>query len=295
MNNGSGAARGHALVDPGRLLDVLGVESELLAACAHDQDPDLAVPSCPGLTVGETVRHVASSYRMVLAWLRDGYRPRTWREDPRPDESLTDFLRSGARRLLAELAAHEPDEPCPTWWPTEANYGFWRRRLVHETTVHRVDVQSALGQPLAPVADDVALDGVDEVLSLWFTHRLAVLGVTGPRRGSVAVRTGGRVWVARGGPDGTAGWRAAPEAGQVRVGGGADRPGGTDQSDVDRSDVDGQGPGSGAGEWVDAEVSGSPMDVYLWLWGRLPNRAVHVTGDDDAVAQLWALLRLATR
>jgi hypothetical protein len=36
------------------------------------------------------------------------------------------------------------------------------------------------------------------------------------------------------------------------------------------------------------------MTVYLWLWGRLPFTAVRITGDMDAVAALWALLRLAT-
>ncbi|MGH8916814.1 MAG: hypothetical protein ACRD0H_00465, partial [Actinomycetes bacterium] len=45
----------------------------------------------------------------------------------------------------------------------------------------------------------------------------------------------------------------------------------------------------------DAMVSGSPMDVYLWSWGRLPDQSVRITGDQDAVAQLWTLLRPATQ
>ncbi|HEY3748302.1 MAG TPA: hypothetical protein VGL80_03810 [Pseudonocardiaceae bacterium] len=46
---------------------------------------------------------------------------------------------------------------------------------------------------------------------------------------------------------------------------------------------------------VHATVSGSPMQIYLWLWGRRPDRAVDMEGNQDAIAQLWALLRLATR
>jgi hypothetical protein len=42
-------------------------------------------------------------------------------------------------------------------------------------------------------------------------------------------------------------------------------------------------------------VSGPPDQVYLLLWGRLPPRGVQWNGDGDAIAQVWALLRLATR
>ena len=57
-----------------------------------------------------------------------------------------DFMRSGAEAVIAELAAHDEDEPCATWWPEQQNYGFWRRRLAHETTLHRMDIQGAAGR-----------------------------------------------------------------------------------------------------------------------------------------------------
>jgi uncharacterized protein (TIGR03083 family) len=256
-----GAVTPRALVDYGRLLDLLGVQAELLAESANGVRPDLPVPGCPGLTVGETVRHVASVYRMVLGWLRDGRRPRQWQRAPNEEGDPVRFLRSGLRPLLAELAAHAPDEPCPSWWPHDASYGFWYRRMAHETTVHRVDVQAAAGVAVQPVPADVAEDGVDEVLTLWFGHRLTVLGVSGTRPGEVAVRTGERVWLTRAGSGGTSAWRATPSA------------------------------ASAAG----AEVTGEAPDVYLWLWGRRPVHQVNSGGDPDAVAQLWALLRLATR
>jgi uncharacterized protein (TIGR03083 family) len=252
---------GRALVDYGRLLDVIGIEGELLAESALGARPELSVPGCPGLTLSETVRHTGSVYRMVLAWLRDGRRPGQWQRAPNEGDDVSEFLRSGLRELLAELAAHDPAEECSTWWSLDTSYGFWRRRMAHETTVHRVDVQGAAGVTVHPVADDVAEDGVDEVLTLWFDHRLTVLGVSGTRPGDVAVRAGERTWMTRAGPDGTAAWQTT----------------------------------ASAAENADAEVTGSPMNVYLWLWGRVSDRAVHSSGDPDAVAQLWALLRLATR
>jgi hypothetical protein len=133
--------------------------------------------------------------------------------------------------------------------------------MAHETTIHRVDVQAAAGATVTSVADDVALDGIDEALTLWFGHRLRMLGMSGTREGTVAVRVADRAWIAR-----------------------ADRT----STEAYRVDAEPTAP-------ADAEVSGSPEEVYLWLWGRLPTTSIEVTGDDDAVAQAWALLRLATR
>jgi uncharacterized protein (TIGR03083 family) len=256
------------LVDHDRLWEVLGAESEVLAASVRGARQEAVIPGCPGLTLGETARHVGSQYRMVWRWLRDGQQPGAWQREPGPAQDLADFVRTGAAPLLVELAAHRPDEPAPTWWPDEPDYGFWRRRMAHETTVHRYDVQGAAGVVPDEVPDDIALDGIDEVLTLWFLHRLAVLGVSGTRDQVVLVRTGGLEWLTRAGAEHTS----------------TRRP-------VDPVDAD----EPAAADVADATVSGDPMQVYLWLWGRRPDRAVDMEGSQDAIAQLWALLRLATR
>ncbi|GAA3851153.1 maleylpyruvate isomerase family mycothiol-dependent enzyme [Saccharothrix violaceirubra] len=241
-----------------RLLDVLAAEAGALAAAVDGQRPERQVPACPGLTLGETARHVGSTYRLVTAWLRDGYQPLAWQQDPEPGQSLADYVRAGAGPLVDRLAAHRPDDPCPTWWPARGDHLFWARRLAHETTVHRMDVQGAAGRPLDPVADDVALDGVDEVLTLWLGHRLDVLTVRGTTEVVVSITAGGRTWLTRTGPGPASSWPA-----------------------------DGT-PAAGA-------VTGSPTAVYRWLWGRASGREVKISGDHDAIAQLWALLRLATK
>ncbi|RLK61517.1 maleylpyruvate isomerase family mycothiol-dependent enzyme [Actinokineospora cianjurensis] len=244
-----------------RLLDVLETETTLLATSAAAADQDRPVPGCPGLTVGETTRHLGSVYRMALTWIRTGTRPTHWQRQPLDGEPVEHYLLDGLRALLGELEANAASAPCPGWHPTDQTYGFWRRRMAHEATVHRVDVQAAAGGDITPVPEDVAVDGVDEVLTLWFTHRLAVLGVSGTRATTVAVRTAGHTWLA-----------------EVT----------TDRTTAALSPH----PTPAA-----ATVTGPPQALYLWLWGRTAvfTPAVDREGDLDALTQLWALLRLATR
>ncbi|MFI6100442.1 maleylpyruvate isomerase N-terminal domain-containing protein [Lentzea sp. NPDC051213] len=245
-------------------LEVLRREADLLAVSAIGQPPHKGVPACPGLNLGETVRHVGSGYRIALAWIRLGREPKPgeWQEYPEQGQDALGFMQSGAEAVIAELTAHDEDEPCATWWPVQQNYGFWRRRLAHETTVHRMDVQGAAGAEAEAVSDEVAIDGVDEVLTLWLGHKLDVLGVRGSRDSLVAVQVEDHLWLTRCGPRGASAWRVVdPEDAHV----------------------------------ADAQVTASPMTMYRWLWGRLPDRLVDVVGDHDAIAQLWALLRLATK
>ncbi|HEX4705337.1 MAG TPA: maleylpyruvate isomerase family mycothiol-dependent enzyme [Pseudonocardiaceae bacterium] len=258
-----------ALIDYDRLLHVIGEESQALADSIQGARRDAGIPGCPGLTLGETARHVGSLYRMVWRWLRDGQRPGEWQRDPIEGQELSDYVRTGVAPLLVELHEHAPSAPAPTWWPADQTYGFWRRRMAHESTVHRYDVQGAAGLPLSEVPEDVALDGIDEVLTLWFEHRLSVLGVSGTRDQIVSVRAGGLEWLARAGSGHTS----------------TRRPG---EGPVDADAGNGE-------DAAHAVVSGPAMQVYLWLWGRRPDRAVQLDGNRDAIAQLWALLRLATR
>lgn len=248
------------LINYANLLDVLEVEGERLATSTIGSDLEAEVPQLPGMRLGEVVRHVGSVYRMVVSWLHDGSRPTRWQRAPAEDQSLVDYLRAGLLEVVHELARHNPLEGCPTWWPEHQNYGFWYRRLAHETTIHRYDVQmGGAAAMVGGIPPEIAVDGVDEIMSLWFTHRLGVLGISDVRPGRVAVHTGDRRWIAQITPTGTSAWRAE------------------------------------ADETVDAIVSSDPAGMYLWLWGRRPNAKVLEAGDPDVVAQLRDLLRMATR
>ena len=50
--------------------------------------------------------------------------------------------------------------------PDHQREGFWPRRMVQETTIHRVDAEQAVGWPVAEIEPAFAVDGIDEVLSL---------------------------------------------------------------------------------------------------------------------------------
>jgi hypothetical protein len=133
--------------------------------------------------------------------------------------------------------------------------------MAHETTVHRVDVQAAAGGPVHPVDPEVALDGIDELLFLWFGYRLGELRMSATQHGTVALSAADRRWLA------------------------IFEPGRSTARRVGEADARG----------ADAIVSGTPMEVYLWSWGRLPDQSVRIAGDQEAVAQLWTLLRPATQ
>ncbi len=49
-----------------------------------------------------------------------------------------------------------------------------------------------------------------------------------------------------------------------------------------------------AGGEADATIEGSPSDLLLWLWGRLPDGSVRIGGDGDTAARLRRRLNLAT-
>lgn len=249
------------LVDYGRLLDAITLEGELLVQSAAGASRDLEVPGRPGVTVADAVLHTGTSYRRALAWIRRGEQPDERQQPPPDGGDVVAFHTEGRRELVAELSAHRPEEPCATWWPADRTYGFWRRRMAHETAVHRVDVQAAVGSDLAPVEADFAADGIDEILLLWFGYRLADLNIRATESGAVGVEAAGRAWLAILSKNRSSARRVPA--------------------------VDARA--------ADAVVTGNPMNVYLWLWGRLPDQSVETSGDYEAKAQLWGLLRLATR
>lgn len=264
-----------ALIDHGRMLEELGVQAQLATTAARACQPGVRVAGASGRTVEQTLGHLSEICEQAVRATDISARGADLAERSSPEAVLPgDGVPEGAApeevagrfavrlaELLVAFAGRDPAEPCPTWWPEQHTLGFWVRRLLHATTVHRVDLQTAAGGPVSPIPTDVGVDGIDEVLRAWFGYRLHSLGITATRPCSVGVHAAGRSWLVTADHGGTA------------VVGSADVPAATPDSVVD----------------------GEPGAVYLWLWGRLPERAVRTSGDPDATAQLWGLLRLATR
>jgi uncharacterized protein (TIGR03083 family) len=211
------------------------------------------VPSCPGWDVAEVVWHTAVTYEHKVRVMADNAWPDPWPPkdfDERPEIA---FLREAKDDLFAEFARHRADEETTTFG-ADSTIGFWARRMALEAAVHRYDAELAHSDP-TPIADDLAVDGVDEVLRVmlggpWWSERV---DSQHPVDAVVAVQTGGRIWFC-----------------DVRK---------RSATIADRSAV----PPA-------ATVSGEPQHVFLWLWGREPDSSVDRTGDARTVAEFRARL-----
>ncbi len=242
-------------VDLVDLLTTFRSEGERIAWTVAGRDLGVPVPCCPGLDAGEVVRHLGSVYQRVTGWIAAQRRPEQWPHAPADGVDVRTWYAAGMRTLFDELGAHQPDEPCDTWLPADRSYGFWWRRMAHETTVHRMDVTEAYGLRY-PVAEAVAADGIDEVLTHFLGTRLGT-DVRGKDQ-VVAIEAGTRVW------------RVTLQPHAV--------------------DVAGEIP------WeCDAAMSGPPEDVYRWLWGRGGLDTLRVTGDATAVTALREIMVRATQ
>ena len=246
-------------LSPDGYLAVLRRDAARMVELAH-QDLAAPVPTCPGWTAGEAIVHTGAVYAHKFACMRlPGGSTGEAEWDPRgPDDgqSTADWFQERLAELLDELVTRGPDAPSATWHPDHRTVGFWFRRMAQETAVHRVDVESAF-DVVSPVDDDLALDGIDEVLDWFLVHWHDEVGPDAPGRGTVAVRTGDHMW------------RVALTADAARLS---------------------REPGP-----ADAVVSGEPSELLLWLWGRRPDSAVVREGDEELLRGLRERLRVVTQ
>jgi uncharacterized protein (TIGR03083 family) len=77
-------------------------------------------------------------------------------------DGLAQWLVSGAAPLLVALRSAGPLTAVWSWGPGRTS-GWWARRMLHETVIHRADAELALG-PEAFIDPVVAADGIDEFL-----------------------------------------------------------------------------------------------------------------------------------
>lgn len=159
----------------------LTTQNDLLADLLAEADLEREVPTCPGWSLLQLLKHVGRGHRWAAQIVRDqASEPRDPRQVPDgrpPDDQVgaIAWLRSSAAQVLTDVAT-APDAEVwtftgpkpPTWWV---------RRRLHEATVHRADVALALGTTY-DIAPEVAADGVEE----WL-QRLTVTAPTGPGSG----------------------------------------------------------------------------------------------------------------
>lgn len=253
-----------------RLLECLAADYGRLREVAAT-DLTAAVPSCPGWTVADLVGHVAEVYLHKTECIRLNAFPDPWPPALESEEPIALLDRAYAA-LTAEFAARDDATPSRTWHEPDQTVGFWIRRMAQETVIHRLDAELALGVPVAPIPDDLAIDGIDEVLKLfvgygshaWLEDFKPVLAGAESRTVIIGV-DGGPGWLVR-----------------------------TEVTGVDVSDAD---PAAAASTPVGATVSGGSVGVLRWVWAReSPGVSeAQVEGDEATLTELRDVLAASTQ
>src|SRR3984957_16855270 len=131
---------------------------------------DRSVPTCPEWTVADLVRHVGIVYLHKVATMRDGTFPSPWPPAGLNDEEPVALLDRAYAELIEEFDRHAPEDFSPTWYDPDQTVGFWIRRMAQETVIHRLDAELGADAPIAPIPDDVAIDGIDELLKVFVAY-----------------------------------------------------------------------------------------------------------------------------
>ena len=139
--------------------------------------------------------------------------------------------------------------------------------MAQETVIHRIDAELGVGAPVAPIPDDLAVDGVDELLRVFVEYSVTEWAdyfreiLAGSPGWTFAVHTGGTAWSVRTGP-------------------------------ALFSVTD------GVADAADVTVTGPPAAMLRWLWSRElagEPSGVSVQGPPEAVTELRRCITTATQ
>ena len=155
----------------GRYAAALAAETARVAAAVLDADPAGRVPTCPAWSLGQLVAHVGFGHRWA-ALIVETRADRPVSHDrvddlevPADADARSRWLESGARRLVEAVRA--AGAGARVWsWSEEQTPGFWLRRITHDTLVHRVDAELAVGTAV-DIDPDLAADGVSDLLDMF--------------------------------------------------------------------------------------------------------------------------------
>jgi uncharacterized protein (TIGR03083 family) len=242
-------------VDVADYIDHLESEGQALAEAAADAGGATAVPTCPGWTVDDLLGHTGVVHRYAIEYVRlgrnayGGGRP-VFAEVPAT--GVLEWYLAGHGALVSALRAAPADLDCWQFLPAPSPLAFWARRQAHETAIHRADAESARDR-VPDFPRRFAVDGLAELLELFWGRSRGALLADPPRSLTVAPTDSGRRWHIVVGPE----FRTI-----------------TADSDL---------PGNAAADLV---WSGAASDLYLDVWNRPPRGPVHIEGDPQ-VLKLW--------
>jgi len=232
-------------------LDAIDLESSrlLVAASNGAASLDTPVPTCPGWDLAHLVQHLGVIYSRLALVV-------SARRTEAPDRSELPPAPDGGARLawfaeqrtamLAALSASADDALVWNWTASSPGpTSFWLRRMAHETLIHRVDVELALGAEPVQADADTSADTVAEFFEVFyplFETRLRETGLGGSLH-LHATDVSGAEWTLD------------------------SRPG---SSTVTRQHAK-----------ADLALRGEAFDLACWIWGRLPTDRLETFGDRE--------------
>lgn len=240
-------------------IEAIGREGERLAAAASRAGLDAPIRWCPGWDMRELLRHLSE----IHLWAASHVARRAVREGVSEladlavawpdlatfwpdDEHLIDHYLATNVNLVHQLETAPPDLDTWTFLPAPSPRQMWARRQAHETSIHRLDAESATAK-MRDFDPTFASDGIDEVLRAM-APRANELPLERAVTMAVHPTDVGQRWLVTMGPDGI-------------------------------ETIRGDGP-------ADLTLSGSASDLYVAVWNRGDDSAIHLTGD-RSVLDTW--------
>lgn len=175
-------------------------------------DLEAPVPPCPGWRLADLAGHLGRVHQWANHAVVEGNPDAVTTSAPTSRDGLVEWYRDASGTLVQTLRASDPQTPAWGFGPKPRTVAFWHRRQAHEATMHLWDAGASQGAP-APIDVALALDGIDEVVSMFFPRQV-LLGRTPALERSLALESigpgaGPRRWVLAGAGSGPA---SAPDA-----------------------------------------------------------------------------------
>ncbi|PWK90396.1 MDMPI-like protein [Lentzea atacamensis] len=214
---------------------VFAEQADMFRKAVGDADLTTAVSTRVGWTLQDLVVHVARFLETATGYLRTGSRVQMGPPPVPGSLSPLEYLDLQLTAANEIMPAVPGNRPVWTFSPAAPDLAWvWHRRIAHEMTLRRFDVQATLRQ-LVPTSPDLAADGIDEVLTTIVAAKLDS-DVPNTASGVAVVRPA----------DVPESWHVAFSPGEV-------------------PEVRAAAPG----EEGDASVSGEAELLYYWLWNRM--------------------------
>ena len=241
-------------------LAVIDSEAARMVAVAQEAGLDAKTPTCPRWNIRKLLLHTGEVHRWATAVVAGEYTslakvPKDTRGDLPTDAHTVAWFREGVANLIDTLANADQSVKYDAFLadPLTPRLLFWARRQAMETSIHRVDAESALGRCTA-FAPKVAADGIDEFVTGFITRG----------KGAVYRHTPHTIGIV---PD------DVDQRWTVTIG--------------DGPIVTQRTPGR-----ADCTVTGLASDIFMALWNRPPSDSLATKGDSSLMTDLGANVRI---